>query len=342
MTSRLSTGKVPPHLLTRLVYSQLGTIRPDVLVHAQFGEDCAVIDFGEEVAVLTTDPITGAGPDLGWYAVFVATNDLAAAGAEPVALALTVLLAPDRAAEDLGRVMRDAAAAARTVGVEIAGGHSEVTAGIDRTLVVVTGLGRATKGQVLRSGGARTGDALLITKGAGIEGTAILAGALEDRITAILGAGMVKRAKSFRRQISVLPEARAAAQAGARAMHDVTEGGVLGAAYEMAAASGIGVRLVADRVPVRPETTAICRELGIDPLGLIGSGALLIATPDAAGTLMAVDSAGVLATEIGQFLPRDRLVRREGRDRPLAPPGVDELWRALKTGPPDPPRTRRG
>ena len=334
MTSRLPTGKVPRDLLTRLVYSQLGTVRPDVLVHAQFGEDCAVIDFGEEVAVLTTDPITGAGSDLGWYAVFVATNDLAAAGAEPVALALTVLLAPDRAVEDLGQVMQDAAAAARTVGVEIAGGHSEVTGGIDRTIVIVTGLGRAAKNRVLRSGGARPGDALLMTKGAGVEGTAILARTLEDRLTAALGAEPVNSAKTFREQISILPEARAAAQAGASAMHDVTEGGVLGAAYEMAAASGIGIRVVADWVPVRPETTAICKELRIDPLGLIGSGALLVAAPDSARTLAAIRGAGILATQIGEFLPHDRWVRRDGRDLPLAPPAVDELWRALSAGTP--------
>ena len=332
MTSRLSTGKVPRDLLTRLVYPQLGTLRPDVLVHAQFGEDCAVIDFGEEVAVLTTDPITGAGSDLGWYAVFVATNDLAAAGAEPVALALTVLLAPDRAVDDLAQVMRDAAAAARTIGVEIAGGHSEVTAGIDRTIVIVTGLGRAAKNRVLRSGGARPGDALLMTKGAGMEGTAILARALDDRLTAALGAEPVIAAKAFREQISVLREARASLQAGVSAMHDVTEGGVLGAAYEMAAASGIGIRVVADWVPVRAETAAICRELGIDPLGLIGSGALLVAAPDAARTIAEISGAGIQATQIGEFLPRDRWVSREGRDLPLAPPSVDELWRALNAG----------
>src|SRR5206468_8169450 len=121
---------------------------------------------------------------------------------------------------------------------------SEVTGGLDRTIVIVTGLGRAEKNRVLRSGGARPGDALLMTKGAGVEGTAILARALEDRLTAALGAKPVTAARTFREQISVLPEARAAARAGASAMHDVTEGGVLGAAYEMAAASGIGIRVV--------------------------------------------------------------------------------------------------
>ncbi len=329
MTSRLPIGKVPPDLLERLVYPHLGARRADVLVHAQLGEDCAVIEFGDEVAVLTTDPITGAGPDLGWYAVFVATNDLAAAGADPVAVVVTLLLAPDHAKADLSHVMRDASAAAAQLGVEIAGGHSEVTSGIDRTIIVVTALGRARRDQMLRSGGARPGDALLLTKGAGIEGTSILASALEERLRTAVGDAVVARAKAFRDRISVLPEARAAASAGARAMHDVTEGGVLGAAYEMAAASDIGVRIDAARVPVPPETEAICNVLGIDPLGLIGSGALLVATRDTARTTGAIAAVGIPAGEIGQFLPKDRLVVRGGREMPLPPPAGDELWRIL-------------
>lgn len=330
MTSRLPIGKVPPDLLERFVYPNIGARRGDVLVHAHLGEDCAVIEFGDEVAVLTTDPITGAGPDLGWYAVFVATNDLAATGADPVALLVTLLLPSEHAAGDLERVMRDASAAAMQLGVEIVGGHSEVTSGIERPLVVVTALGRARKNRVLRSGGAQPGDALLLTKGAGIEGTSILATVLEDRLKPALGASVVAQAQACRRQISVLPEARAAVQAGARAMHDVTEGGVLGAAYEIAAASGIGVHLDAGRVPVLPETAAICAFLGIDPLGLIGSGALLVATPDAQRTAGAIARAGIAAAEIGRFVPSDRLVIRETRATPLPPPAGDELWRILE------------
>lgn len=340
MTSRLPVGKIPAALLDRLVYPHLGARRPDVLVHAQLGEDCAVIEFGDEVAVLTTDPITGAGPDLGWYAVFIATNDLAATGADPVALVITLLLPPEDAAADLERVMRHASAAATQLGVEIAGGHSEVTRGIDRPLIVVTALGRARRDQVRRSGGARPGDALLLTKGAGIEGTAILATVLEDRLTPALGEQVVARARAYRDQISVLPEARAAVRAGARAMHDVTEGGVLGAAYEIAAASGIGVHLDAGRVPVLPETAAICDFLGIDPLGLIGSGALLVATPDAASTADAIARTGIAVAAIGRFVQSDRLLRRGNDTVPLLVPAGDELWRILaeEAGKPPPPK----
>jgi len=330
--SRLPVGKVPPALLRTLAYTHLGARRADVLVHAALGEDCAAIAFGDEAAVLTTDPITGAGHDLGWYAVFVATNDLAAAGAEPVALTLTLLLSEHDPAGDMARVMRDAGAAAASLGVEIVGGHSEVTRGIDRTIIVMTAVGRAPRSRLVHSGGARPGDRLLVTKGAGVEGTAILATDLAQRLRPLLGDALLARARSFRERLSVLPEGRAAAAAGATAMHDVTEGGVLTAAYEIAAASGVGVRVDADRIPVPDETAAICRELGADPLGLVGSGALLIATPDPHRTQEAVRAAGVPVADIGEFLAAGAAsaVVRAGGEAPLAPLERDELWRLLE------------
>ena len=325
----MPVGKVPPDALDELVYRHLGTRRPDVLVHAAFGEDCAVVDFGGGLAAVTTDPITGAGEDLGWYAILIGTNDLAAAGAEPVAVVLTLLLAPARAADDLARIMREAAAAAASLRIEIAGGHSEVVGGLDRTIVVVTALGRVMRDRLLRSGAARSGDTVLLTKAAGVEGTAILADLRRAELVGSLGEAGVSRARAFRERLSVLPEARAAAAAGAHAMHDVTEGGVLGAVYELAAASGLGVLLDADRVPVLPETRAICGLLGADPLALIGSGALLVATPDPDRTAEAITRAGVPATVIATLAAGERRVRRAGREGPLAPPARDELWRVL-------------
>jgi len=328
----LPVGKVPPEVLRAVVYRHLGARRAEVLVRAAVGEDCAVLAFGDETVVVTTDPITGAGVELGWYAVFVATNDLAAAGAEPVALMLTVLLPPSRAQDDLARVMRDAGSAAQTLGVEIVGGHSEVTRGIDRTIVVMTAVGRGSPGRTIRSGGARPGDVLLLTKGAGVEGTAILAAELEALLRPALGDAVVDRAKAFRHEISVLPEGRAAAAGGARAMHDVTEGGILAAVYEMAIASGLGVRLDVGRVPVAVETAAICGHLGVDALALIGSGALLIATPDPSRTEAAVRAAGVSVAAIGEFRPAGapRVLRGAEAEVPLVPPSRDELWRILE------------
>ncbi|MGH2398577.1 MAG: AIR synthase related protein, partial [bacterium] len=144
----MKPGKVPTDVLQRLVYPHAGR-RPDVLVHAHLGEDCAVIDFGEWVAVLTTDPVTGARGHLGRYAVHVACNDLATSGAEPVALLMTLLLKEGTTEPELEELMREAGDAARRLGVEIAGGHTEVTPGIDHSIAVMTALGRARKGQVI-------------------------------------------------------------------------------------------------------------------------------------------------------------------------------------------------
>lgn len=324
----MRAGKVPIDVLRRTVYPHLGR-RKDVLVHASVGEDCAVVDFGEWAAVLTTDPVTGAAAHLGRYAVHVACNDLATSGAEPIGLLLTLLLREGSLPEDLERIMRDAGGAAASLGVEIIGGHTEVTPGIDRTIAVVTALGRARRGAVLSAGGARPGDRVLLTKSAGVEGTAILAEDMAGVLAGRVDEATLARARGFLDQISVVPEGLAAARAGARAMHDVTEGGVLGGAWELAEAAGIGIEVRVEDVPVAPETAAICRALGVDPLRLISSGALLIATPDPDRTMQAVRDQGIAITEIGVMTASGRVVRREGRLEPLDAPRPDELWRVL-------------
>ena len=328
----MRAGKIPADLLQRLVYPHLGR-RPDVLVHAHLGLDCAAIDFGEWSVVLTTDPITGAGRHLGRYAVHVACNDLATTGAEPVALLLTLLLREGSGQGDVEAIMREAGAAAAGLSVEIVGGHTEVTPGIDRHIAVVTAVGRARKGTLISAAGARPGDAVLLTKTAGLEGTAILAHDLADELRTRLGGGVVERAQGFLERVSVVPEGMTAARAGASAMHDVTEGGVLGGAWELAEASGIGIELRAETVPIAPETQAICDALGLDPLRLISSGAMLIAAPDPAAMMRALAGARIPAAVIGTMTEQSRLLHRGGRVEPLQPPERDELWRALAVRP---------
>jgi hydrogenase expression/formation protein HypE len=324
-------GKVPPKLLEALVYSHLGVQRPEVLVRPRVGEDCTVIDFGEWVAVITTDPVTGVVERLGRYAVHVACNDLATTGAEPVAILMTLLLVEGTTEDDLRMIMRDADETASALGVEIAGGHTEVTGGIDHTIAVATAVGRAPKGSVLSVRGARPGDALLLTKGAAIEGTAILATDLAARLQGRVDNSILARAREFIDRISVVPEGSIAARAGASAMHDVTEGGVLTGSWELAEAAGIGVELWADKVPIYPETKAICQALEIDPLALISSGAMLITTPEKASVVTALEDAGITVEQIGIMTPRQRVVLRGGTQSTLVPPERDELWRLLES-----------
>ena len=242
-------GKVGPELLERVVYPHLGR-RPDVLVHASWGQDCAVLDFGDWACVVTTDPITGATRHLGRLAVHVATNDLAATGAEPVALLLDVFLHEGATEEELHCLMEEAGRAASEVGVEIVGGHTEVTPGIDRTIVAMTAIGKARKDAYVTTADAKPGDTLLLTKAAGLEGTAILASEFAPFFIERLGEDLVRRAQAFLDEISVLPEGRTAVGAGAVAMHDATEGGIVGATLEMAHASRVGVELWVDRKSV--------------------------------------------------------------------------------------------
>lgn len=325
----MKPGKIPPQLLEVLVYSHLGAKRAEVLVRSHVGADCAVVDFGEWVAVISSDPVTGVVKRLGWYAVHVACNDLATAGAEPVAMLLTLLLPEGTGELDLRGIMQDAGQAASSLGVEIAGGHTEVTAGITRTIAVVTALGKAQKGRVVSARGARPGNALLLTKGAGIEGTAILATDLASQLEGRIDRAILTRARGFIDKISVVPEGAIAARSGASAMHDITEGGVLMGSWELAEAAGIGVELWADQVPIHAETLAICQALEIDPLALIGSGAMLIATPEKTAVVTALEEAGIAVEQIGIMTPRQRVVLRGGTREALEPPERDELWRVL-------------
>ena len=327
----MQSGKLPPALLRRLVFGRLGARRPETLVRAAYGEDSAVLDLGGDLVVLSSDPITAAGERAGWLGVHVACNDVAANGATPVGVLLTILVPEGAPPAVVGAVMRDAHRAARELGVEIVGGHTEVTPALPRLLLALTAVGRAPRSRYLTSAGARPGDALLLTKAAGLEGTAVLAHDFAEALRGRVPAAALRRARGFLRELSVVPEALAAAALGATALHDVTEGGVLGALYELAAASGVGFAVRATDVPVRPETAAICRALALDPLRLLGSGALLVAAPDGPALASALAARGLTATLLGHALPRRRgrrLVTPAG-PVPVGPVERDELYRAL-------------
>lgn len=326
----MKPGKLTPAELAAYVFPRCGVRRPDVLVHSAFGQDASVVDYGDEVAVLSTDPITGAGERAGWLAIQIACNDVAVAGARPVGVLLTLLLAPASAITDAGALMADAHAAAQELGIEILGGHSEITAGLARSIVVATALGRCRRDRFVTSSGARPGDAVLLTKWAGLEGSAILASDFGATLSSRVHPDHLERARAFLGEISIVREALAAAEAGVSAMHDVTEGGILGALAELAGAAGVGVDAEVERIPVRPETRAICEALDVDPLCLISSGALLIATPSPDPVINAIQSLGCPVAEIGRIVDGPSVLRARDSTRALVPPGRDALWDAIE------------
>lgn len=324
----MKPGKASPEVLRDLIFPYLGR-RADVLVHAGVGQDSAVLDLGDWAIVLTSDPITGAHEHLGRLAVHVTCNDLATAGAEPVALLLTLLLDTGAPEGALDAIMREAGEAAAALGVEIVGGHTEVTLGIARPIAMAAGIGRVRKEDLVTSRGAKPGDAVLMTKGAALEGTAILATDFADRLRGRVDEATLARARALMDRISVVPDGLIAARHGATAMHDVTEGGVLAGAWELAEATGIGIEIREEAIPVLPETSAVCAALGANPLALIGSGAMLIATRTPERTREALRGSGIPAAAIGMMTERERVIVGPVGPRELIPPARDELWRIL-------------
>jgi hydrogenase expression/formation protein HypE len=341
MTNGLPLGKLPPELLARLLGS-LPAGDPRVLVPARPGVDAAAIALGDRVLIATADPITFPTDRPGWYALNVNANDIAVMGGEPRWLLATVLLPEGIEEEAVAALFRDLSLACDALGIALVGGHTEVTYGIDRPLIAGTMLGEAAPGGVITSAGVRPGDRLIVTGGIAIEGTAILAG---EARAALVAAGIaetvIERAAALLTDpgISVVRAARALREAVAvHAMHDATEGGLATAVREMAEASGVGLRIEARRIPVLPETEAICAALGLDPLGLLASGCLIaaVAPLDQAAALAALEAAGVTVAAIGEALPADTglwLVDGDAH-HPLPVFARDELarWLAERVG----------
>jgi len=330
----MKPGKLPPELLARLL-ARLPADDPRVVVGPKVGEDAAVIDFGPRLLVAKTDPITFAADLIGWYALHVNANDIATMGAEPRWFLASLLLPAASTEADVSAIFDQLADAARDLGVALVGGHTEVTIGIDRPIILGCMLGEVERDRLITSAGARPGDALILAGAIAVEGTALLAReaavALAERG---VGEESLARAREllFEPGISVVAAARAAVRAGGvAALHDPTEGGLVTGVRELAVASGVGVEVDADAVPVLPLTREICSALALDPLGLIASGSLLIAARPAAAKaiLSAVAAAGCAAAVIGRVTEsREGLWLVEGGQRgPLPEFARDEVAR---------------
>ena len=336
----MEIGKFPSELLERLLNSA-GSGDPRVLLGPRVGEDAAALDFGDRVLVAKSDPVTFATDRAGWYAVQVCANDVACTGATPLWF-LATLLAPEWfTPEDAARMFEDVVSGCRELGVTLIGGHSEVTQGIQRPIVMGTMLGEVDREHLVTTGGAQEGDSIIVTKGLAIEGTALLARDDTDGLRrAGIEVSVIDKCKTLLDSpgISVIPEARiASTQHQVHSMHDVTEGGLITALHEVASASGLGLAIEEDSVPILPETAAVCNALALHPLGLLASGAM-IATLPAPGVpklLRSLEGEGIVAWEIGQVLPAEEgriLFTRHGEEVPLPVFQRDELARYFAQG----------
>ena len=328
-------GKWPAADLARLLRRYASGRAKNVLVGPAIGEDAAIVRVGSERLVVASDPITFTSASIGSWSVIVNANDVAATGADPRFFVATALLPVGTKRREVEDLVAGLAKACRTVGAVLVGGHTETTAVVDRPVVVGTMIGLLGRRRALPSGAARPGDVAVLTKGAAIEATAILAREKKNVLRGRVAAAILRRAAAFLSDpgISVVADARIARRAGARAMHDVTEGGVVTGLWEMAEASGLGIEVEGDAVPVAEETRLVCRAVGIDPLEAIGSGALLAAAPPVAARriVRALAAAGIRAAIVGRFLGKGaaRRIRRRGRLRRLVPPARDPIGHLL-------------
>ena len=318
----LRLGKLDNDDLERLVLKKFHRIRPESLSSPTIGQDCATLDLVGDLVVLSCDPITSASvAHLGRLTVHVSCNDAAAAGAEPVGLLVTLLMPPSGTMEQISRIADDLSAAAQLANVDILGGHTEVTDAVTRAVTSATVVARQARRAALR--GMRPGDEIVMTKWAAVEGTSILAEDFADRLTELPDA-LLASARNFASQLSIVAESKIATQFGASAMHDVTEGGVLGAAWELGYANGCSVQIDPEKIPVREETQRICAVLGLNPLRLIGSGSLLIACEDGKRLVSALLEQGIPACVIGRAI-EGSVCYADGET--LEEPHADEIYR---------------
>ena len=332
----MDIGKFPPQLLERLLAKE-GVSDPRVLLGPKVGEDAAVIEMGDRLLVAKSDPVTFATDAIGWYSVQVNANDIACTGGVPKWF-LATLLVPERFSEaDAEAVFDQVIAACTSLNVALIGGHSEVTYGIDRPIILGSMLGEVDRDRLITTGGAQEGDSIVITKGIAIEGAALLA---REQGAALKAAGVsqatLDAAAAFLTKpgMSVVEEARIACSvATIHSLHDPTEGGLVTALREVASASGMGLAVEATSIPVLPECNEICQVLGLNPLGLLASGCLIITLPagEVPKLLVALEQAEITGWEIGQILaPEEGLITigYEG-EVPLPEFSRDELARYI-------------
>jgi hydrogenase maturation factor len=336
MNAQYPLGKLPLEHLRRLLARY---VKPDgrVVLGPSVGHDATAISFGDRYLVAKTDPVTFASDEIGWYAVHVNANDIACLGATPRWFLASLLLPEVGTNSDLVTTIFDQiASACASLNVSLVGGHTEVTHGLDRPIVIGCMLGEIACDQLVRSDGARPGDALVLTKGIAVEGTAILAREKANRLQG-MDEALLERSRAFLHDpgISVVHDAQVATAAGeVHAMHDPTEGGLATALWEMALASEVGIVVDRQAIPTLPETEALCSRMDLDPLGLIASGALLLATSaeDVGPITDALQRAGIKSTAIGSVVERTHgiTIRDAGGLQPLPRFDRDEITRVFE------------
>jgi hydrogenase maturation factor len=329
----LPLGKLPMPLLRQFL-RELPAVNPDVVVGPGIGEDAAVIRFGETTLVFKTDPITFATDDIAWYLVTINANDIACMGGIPEYLLVTFLLPQGTTTQESAHALfTSLTLACEKNAVTLVGGHTEITRGIDRPIAVGFMVGTLSQHGVIRSSGARPGDAILLSKGIPIEATALLAREFPERLD--LDEDTLRQAQNliYEPGISVAKDALMALSCGGvSAMHDPTEGGLATGLAELASASGCGMEVHGESIPLIGLASRVLPKFSIDPLGALASGSLIVCCrSESAGAILAAwNQAGIPGKRIGTMTSsRELILYRDGKPGPLPSFASDEITKAF-------------
>ncbi|WP_034622476.1 AIR synthase family protein [Desulfovermiculus halophilus] len=327
----LQTGKIDSAVLDRLI-SKYTHPHPRIVLGPGIGEDAAVIDMGDRCLIAKTDPITHVTGEIGYYAVHINANDIAATGGTPVWFLATILMPEQTRSDELEQVFAQISTSCKNLGVTFCGGHTEVTSGVNNPIVVGQMLGEVDKSRLKPTSGAKPGDDLIMTKWAAIEATSIMAIDCGAELTKRFSEDMIARARRYLYDpgISVIQDSRiVAGYPQVHALHDPTEGGIATGIHEMAYASKSGVEVWYDQIPISEETAALCGFYEIDPLGTFASGALLIASDPSVSdeVIDQLRAGGINAARIGRFTDPEAGIYmvKNGSREPLPHYNQDEI-----------------
>jgi len=341
MQKRLPLGKIDFRLLEDLLKKYQGVFDPRVVIGPRVGEDAAVIDLPDRYLVAKTDPITFATEKIGWYAVQVNANDIAIRGASPKWFQATILLPEKRTTRKLvDKIFAQISFACKKLGVAMIGGHTEISWGLDRPIVIGCMLGEVEKEKLVCTPGAKPGDMVVLTKGIVIEGTSIIAFEKQEELKKKgYSSAFIQKCQSFLYNpgISVVKEALLANQFEVHSMHDPTEGGLAVGLYEIAVASKVGLLIEKEKIPVLEESVILCKEYNLDPLRTITSGTLLITTPlkSSQKIIRLLKRNGIKAGVIGEIKQKDFGIKilSQGKIQDLKISAQDEITKIFNDYP---------
>jgi len=323
----MKVGKLDWNELKQLIENNKSVNREDVRVKSGIGEDCSVISFGSLECVLSTDPITGADKNIGRLAVHINCNDIAASGAEPVGLLVTILAPESATLEEISQIMKEIDEETKKLNVEILGGHTEVTKAVNKIVVSCTAIGKIRALKAVTTAGAKIGDDIIVTKSLCLEGSSILANDYSEKASQVLTPEELLEAIQYIDKLSVVQEGIAAGKIGANSMHDITEGGVLGALWETAKASNTGFIVYEEKMPISDITRKLCTHFKIDPLKFISSGSMLITAENGQEFVHLLNRCGIKASIIGKITEgKGILVNNNKIQNEVKPPERDELF----------------